>query len=473
MEGTIILKQRYVYLKQLLIDGRTNDFDSELAKLKFNELLEFGLFCQKTYKGNDFLNDYFGIKILGEVTYLITKRNLIVLNPKEFDEQKFWELTFSGIASAAQKSFDLGFYNDAEKYCLRVIEYPNITTKDAIGFLSKLAIIANINNRPDLELNHCEQMMQLDSKNPDIIINYAYSLNRNKQYEKARNYLEKLDDKTVNYFQKYNYLVINAIYGWQDYKKAYKYLEKIAELSDGGLKLNDRNRYLYLHNSLITWSLSGDKEFLNYIIEFKESAKRNQTLNDWFEISLISELINKGIFELSISNYDKAKEFFNSVLKYEWKGEFPKLAKFLQNICIIIQENQKLLNQPIEKLQQNIDELLLFIQQLETDELFVEYKSILENYFYLLKSFVLVLTNNQQISDLEIRRLALQKFNQKNLTTSDFISKCFQLLKLIDSYLLEYQETILKEITKQNYTQKLQRLINSPFQLNSETNFLY
>lgn len=472
----IILKQEYFYLKQLLIDGKIDVFDFEIGKLQFNELLEFGRFCQKTYKGSDFLNDYFGIKILGEVMYLITKRDLLVLNPKEFDEQKFWDLTFRGIATAAEKSFDLGFYSDAEKYCLRVIEYPKINKKDAIGFLSKLAMIANIKNEPVKELNHCEQMMKLDGKNPNIIINYAYSLNRNKLYDKARNYLEQLDDKNANYFQKYNYLVLNTIYGWQDYKKAYKYLEKIAELSNGGKELNERNKYLYFHNSLIVWSLSGDKEFLNNILEFKKNAEKisdKQASNGWYEISSISELINKGIFDLNVGNFDKAKEFFNSVLKYGWKGQFPQLAQFLKNICEIIQENQRLHSQPIEKLPKYIDELLLFIQQLETEELFQEYKDILINYFDLLKSFVLVLTNNQLINDLDKRKLVLQEFHHKNLTTSEFISKSFQLLKLIDDYLDEFPKTILKEITKQNYILKLQNLINSPFEVNSETKFLY
>ncbi len=419
-----ILKQRYIQLNQLLIDEKIDSFEQEIFKSQPIELFEFLLYCQKCFQDDDFFNNYFGIKLLGEITYLLSIQNLMVTNPKNFDEVGFRDKIFKGLAYATQKAFDYGYYKDAEKYALRVIEYPRIEKNAAIAFLSKLAIIANYYNEHEKELKYCEEMMKLDGEETNVILNYTYSLYRNKQYEKAKIYLEKCNDETENYFQKYNQLVLITLYGWQDYKKAFKYIEKIGELSKGGVNLNERNRYLYLHNLLIVCALSGSKELLGYILDFKKNAKEisnKHKSNNWDEILLISKLTNKGIFELSEGNFIKAREYFNEILNFsldslddEMGSEtMIQLAKFLQNICSIIDENQKLYAQPIEKLPVYIEELLSFIQRLETDELFKEYKYILTNYFNLLKSFALILLNNQPFSDLDKRKSILQKFHQK------------------------------------------------------------
>lgn len=468
----IIFEKKYFELKQLLIDGEIDEFEKEIQMLSFNELLEFGYFSFATYKGDDYLENYFGVKILGELTYLVSTRNLIVYNPELFEEEKFSDMIFRGLAAASEKAFNLGYYKDAEKFTLRVIDFHNIDKVEEISFLSNLAIIANYNNEPEKEVEYCERMMQLDKNNPQIILNYSYSLNRAKLFDKAKFYLEGLDDSEVIYFQKYNYLVLNSLYGNQDYKKAFEYLTKIGELSEGGKHLNDRNNFLYIHNCLIVWALSGDKVFLQYISDFKNNAQEKRIDNLVFK-SQVAELMNRGINQLNNGNLHEANILFNDISKLKGRGELFQLAEFLENICLLIEENKKLQNEPVEKLPRHIDELLKFLLTLKTDELFQEYKIILENYFELLKQFINSIISGSVVKDISKRHSIVKDFNQKNITTSEYVNRSFQLLKLIELYNEEFPNTILKEITKEKFLKKIITLINSGFAISAETSFLY
>lgn len=467
----IIFEKKYFELKQFLIDGMVEEFEKEIQMLSFNELFEFGYFSFATYKGADYLENYFGVKILGELTYLVSTRNLIIFNPEQFEEEKFSDMIFRGLASASEKAFDLGYYKDAEKYILRVIEFPNIDNVDEIGFLSKLAIIANYNNEPEKEVEYCERMMQLDKSNQKIILNYSYSLNRAKLFDKAKFHLEGLDDSKDIYFQKYNYLVLNAIYRNQDYQKAFEYLTKIGEFSEGGKHLNDRNKFLYIHNSIIVWALSGDEIYLEYISDLKKDAQEKK-IDNLILKAQVAELMNRGINQLNNGNLHEARILFYEISKLDGNGELFQLAEFLENICLLIQENKKIQSEPVENLPSHIDELLKFLSTLKTDELFQEYKSILENYFELLKQFVNSIIGGN-IVDISKRQSIINDFNQKNITTSEFVNRSFQLLKLIEIYNEEYPNTILKEITKEKYIKKVSNLINSGFAISAETSFLY
>lgn len=470
-EEPIIFEQKHFQLKQLLIDGKIDEFEKEIQMLSFNDLLEFGYFSFKTYKGDDYLKNYFEVKILGELTYLISTRNLIIYSSEQFEEKKFSDMIFRGLAAASEKAFNLRYYKDAEKYTLRVIDFPNIDKVEEISFLSNLAIIANYNNEPEKEVEYCERMMHLDKNNQKIILNYSYSLNRAKLFDKARFHLEGLDDSKEIYFQKYNYLVLNAIYRNQDYQKAFEYLTKIGELSERGKYLNDRNKFLYIHNSIIVWALSGDKNFLQYILDLKKDAQEKRV--DLVLKLQVAELMNRGINQLNNGNLREAKVLFNDISKLKGNGELFQLAEFLENICLLIQENKKLQNEPIENLPKHIDELLEFLLTLKTDELFIEYKSILKNYFELLKQFINSIISGSVVKDISKRQSIVKDFNQKNITTSEYVNRSFQLLKLIELYNEEFPNTILKEITKEKYFKKIITLINSGFAISTETSFLY
>ncbi|MFT7005466.1 MAG: hypothetical protein ACJAWW_002841, partial [Sulfurimonas sp.] len=102
-----------------------------------------------------------------------------------------------------------------------------------------------------------------------------------------------------------------------------------------------------------------------------------------------------------------------------------------------------------------------------------DYKYIIENYFYLLNAFILLLEENKQIEELDIRTNKLQEFNYLNLTTSEFIHKSFELIKVIQSYINDYKKFILKDNIKIEYKQKLNDLINLSFDIKNETSFLY
>jgi hypothetical protein len=75
--------------------------------LQFDELIEFSYYAYCSYKGIDFIQDYYGIKVIGELTYLSTLRDIIVFNSASFDENQFWEMIFKGLAFACDKAFKL------------------------------------------------------------------------------------------------------------------------------------------------------------------------------------------------------------------------------------------------------------------------------------------------------------------------------------------------------------------------------
>lgn len=142
-DQTIILERKYIQLKQCLVDGKIELFEKEIAKLQFDELMEFSNYAYANYKGNDFLEDYYGIKVLGELTYLISTREILVLNPEKFEQDKFWDLVYIGLVSAAHHASDLGYYQDAEKYGLQVIKNPKLDKSILLSILSILATCAN------------------------------------------------------------------------------------------------------------------------------------------------------------------------------------------------------------------------------------------------------------------------------------------------------------------------------------------
>lgn len=466
----IILEKKYIHLKQLLIDGQIELFEIETAQLQFDELLEFSYYAFKSYSGQNFLEDYYGVKILGELTYLTTIQDIIVLNPKSFEEEKFRELIFKGLASAAHKSLDLGYFKDAEKYGCQVIKYPKIDNETLLTFLSNLAICANKNDDVQKELFYCEEMLKISDKDPKIFVNYAYALMRNKKYDKSKIFLEKCLSLDYKEFQVYNQLAVVTIYGYKDYETAFSYIEQIFNMSDKGKKLNDRNRYLMFSNSLTICGLSGKKKLLEYIVDFKNSTKAIPDKNvshQWNELAEICELMNKGIFELEKGHFSNAQRNFTEINEYNWKGQMFQLAEFLNKICSIIQDHERIKN--IE----DVELLLDYVRNLEVIDLFQDYKDIIEDYFYLLYSLMMILNDENINIDIESKKEKLQKYYRLNLTTSDFITRSFNLIELIECYKIDYSVSILKESVKQEYMKKLSTLINTHINITNETTFLY
>ena len=197
-------EEKYIKLRQLLIDGKYDLFENDLSKLEFDELIEFSHYAYENYNNKkDFLENYYGIKLFGEMTYLITSNNLIAISIDKSELSKFRELIFRGLASATEKSFQLGYYNDAEKYALSIINFHEIDNDTYLSFLSTLAYCAHYQNNVINELSYCKQMLELDSNDPRILVNYSYALMRNKKYLEAKIELEKCLDLGYEEFQVY------------------------------------------------------------------------------------------------------------------------------------------------------------------------------------------------------------------------------------------------------------------------------
>lgn len=466
----IILDKKYFFLKQLLVNGNYDDFDNEVAKLQFDELVEFSYFAYRSYKGTDFSQDYYGVKIIGEFTYLSTLRDIIILNPADFDENQFWEMNFKGLAFACDKALKLGFYNDAEKYAKQIVRYPRIETEALISFLSVLATCANKKGDKKEELEVCQRLLEIDKEDPKIIVSYAFALMENKEYEKSKYYLEKCIEKEYHDFKVYNYLALVAMYGDKNYVKAYSYLEKISEISHKGQKLTDRDRYVMYVNSLSISGLSGNSELLKNIRNFKNGVKNikdKAVSNKWVAHAEICEFINIGIAQLRQGDNLSAKSYFDKIQNYDKKGEIIQLSEFLSKICLILEENSKI---------QNIDDVVSlneFVNNLETITLFKDYKEIISQYYSLYYSFWSTLIDKPIDIDIQKNRDKLQQYSDLNLTTSDFINKSFSLLKLIKNYNNDFLNSILKERLKQEYIDKLKRLTSQGFDISNETTFLY
>jgi len=325
----IIFEKRYFHLKQLLIDGKIELFENEISQLEFDEFLEFSNYAFKSYSGQNFFEDYYGVKIIGELTYLLSTRDIIVLNPKSFEVEKFWELIFRGLANAAQKSLELGHFKDAERYGRQVIKHPKIDNKTLLTFLSKLAICANANDDVKGELFYCEEMLKINNKDPKILTNYAYALMRDKQYNRSKMLLEECLNLDYKEFPVYNQLAVVTMYGFKDYETACSYIEQIYNISDKGAKLNERNRFLMYSNYLTISGVSGSKKLLDQIVDLKNSAgilSDKNASNGWRELAEICELMNKGIFDLEKGHFSSAQRYFSKINEYGWNGSMCQLA---------------------------------------------------------------------------------------------------------------------------------------------------
>lgn len=266
-------------------------------------------------------------------------------------------------------------------------------------------------------------------------------------------------------FQVYNQLVNICIYGFRDFTKAFSYIENIFDMADRGYTLNDRNKFILLNNSLAVAGLSGDENLLAYIIDFKNHI--NNTFSESYQLAEIYELMNKGINKLNNTNLNDAQKYFLEIIQKKKEGKAIELTEFLNKICIILKEYTN-----IRKLD-DIKTLFEYIKSIEVEDFFKEYKEIIENYFYLLNAFIILLENDIKIDELSMRKSKLQEFNRLNLTTSEFIHKSFELIKLIESYINDYQNSILKDNIKNEYQIKLQNLIGLSFDIKKETSFLY
>lgn len=459
-------EEKYIKLRQLLIDGKYNLFENDLSKLEFDELIEFSHYAYEKYDNKkDFLENYYGIKLFGEMTYLITTKKLIAINLSKSELTKLRELIFRGLASATEKSFQLGYYNDAEKYALSIINFHKIDNDAYLSFLSTLAHCAHYQNDVIKELSYCQKMLEIDDKDPKILINYSYALMQNKKYFEAKIELEKCLKSGYNDFFVYNQLLNICVYGDKDFNKAFSYIENIFEISNGGMDLNDRNKSIIFNNLLAVAGLSGDENLLAHIYDFKNKIKNISS--EWYELAEIYEFMNQGIFELNNTNYIQAQKYFLQIEQKNTEGKTIQLAQFLNEICMILKEYTT-----IKKLD-DIKTLFEYIKTIEVEDFFKEYKEIIENYFYLLNAFILLLEDNTRIDELGIRKNKLQDFNRLNLTTSEFIHKSFQLIKLIESYMKDYQNSILKNNIKNEYEMKLKELIDLSFDIKNETSFLY
>jgi len=457
------IKKKYQNLKQLLIDGKSDIFENKIAQLQFDELFNFYEYIYNQDR-EAFAKNYYGIKILGELAFIISVRNLIVLD-KSLNISKLKKFMLGALQNSTKKLCELKYYYESEKYALTILKYYDVSDRDELTTLSILAECAHFQNDVNKELLYCEGMLEIDAEDPRILTNYAYGLMRNKRFEEAKINLKKCLNLGYKEFQVYNQLVNVYIYGFRDFNKAFSYIETIFDTIDVKNSLNARNKFLLYNNFLSTVGLSGDIELLPNIVDFKDSIQDKS--NDFYILAENYELMNRGIYELNKKNLQEAQKYFTEIENNSSQSVVVNLSTFFKNISLILQAYEK-----IQKLE-DIGSLLTFIQKLEVNELFQEYKEIIENYFYLLNGFILLLEKDIKIENYNQRKKQVEKFDNANLTTSEFIYKSFEAIKLIDSYIFNYSNSILKNNLKEEYQKKLKKLIGMPFNINNETTFMY
>ena len=120
------MKEDHVRLKDLLNFGEFELFEKEVSKLELDEIANFFRFTIDFNKG-DLLKDYHGVKILGELMYVLFTRNFFGANNSSLESGESAGIGFHALASATSRAFELGYYNDAEKYGQQLIRYPEIS----------------------------------------------------------------------------------------------------------------------------------------------------------------------------------------------------------------------------------------------------------------------------------------------------------------------------------------------------------
>ncbi|MFT7004857.1 MAG: hypothetical protein ACJAWW_002223, partial [Sulfurimonas sp.] len=334
-----ITEKKCIKLKQLLIDSKYTLFEKEASKLEFNELIYFSNYVYENYNNKkDFYENYYAVKLLGEMTYLITTKS-VTINIDKNELNKFKKLIFKGLANASEKAFNFGYYNDAERYALAIINYHNVNNDDYLSFLSTLAHCANYQNNPKKELYYCEQMLKIGADNHNVLVNYSYALIRNKKYSEARIELEKCLTLGYKDFNVYNQLARVCIYGFKDFNKAFSYLENIFDMLNEENNLTNRNKFVFFNNYLSTAGLSGDKKLLHQIKDFKNNI---QNTSGWYHLAEIYELMNKGVYELNNNNLGNAQKYFKEINDKKREGKAIQVAEFLSRTCTILEEYKKI-----------------------------------------------------------------------------------------------------------------------------------
>lgn len=461
-----MIKEDYIRLKDLLNFGEFELFEKEVSELELDEITNFFRFIIDFNQG-DLLKDYHGVKILGELMYVLFSRDFFGENSSSLDSGESNNIGFHALASATSRAFDLGYYNDAEKYGQQLIRYSGISNKDLLTFLSTLAMCAHHKKDPKSELHYCELMLEVNDQDPAILTNYSYALIKNKMYVKSISVMEHCLLLGGENFEIYNQLARATLYESRDYKKAISYLTKIFE---SNFELNDRRVFLLLHNSLLVSALSGDKELLDNITEIKAIIQEmfsGEGLVFWSNLIASCKKLNKAVLELNNGNYDFAQQKLCDLLKCEDHSGIRKQATFLNDICKIINENSKL------KKVTDIIHLLNFIECLHVDELEEDYKLVIYNYFSLSYDFYLYIKGNKAVLEVKSKKAFLESFTRLNVSTSDFINKSFKIIKLIDSYEAELSTCIIQNNVKEKYLKKLHEIVLTQVDINYETTFLY
>ena len=326
---------------------------------------------------------------------------------------------------------------------------------------------AHHKNDPKSELHYCELMLEVNDKDTAILTNYSYALIKNKMYAKSISIMEHCLLLGGENFEIYNQLGNATLYGNRDYKKAIFYLTKIFE---SNFELNERRVFLLFHNSLLISALSGDKELLDNMTEIKaviQEIDSDEFLFPWNNLINSCEKLNKAVLELNNGNYDSAQKELCELVEFKEHLGIKRQATFLNDICKIINENSKL------KKITDIKLLLDFIDTLQVDELEKDYKLVIYNYFSLSYDFYLYITENKEILEVKNKKAFLENFTRINVSTSDFINKSFNIIKLIENYNTELSTCIIKDNVKDKYLSNLCQLVLTQVDIKYETTFLY
>ena len=111
----LIINEKFVQLKNLLIDGFYKPFETSLDSLSNEELIYFAYFGSSTFKSSQ-KKEYYYHKLIGEVIHNLVSRKAFSGTINSDRNKKVLEKAFGQLANSFEAAFNNGFWIDVEKF---------------------------------------------------------------------------------------------------------------------------------------------------------------------------------------------------------------------------------------------------------------------------------------------------------------------------------------------------------------------
>lgn len=460
----LIINNKFVQLKNLLIDGLYEKFETNLDSLSNEELIYFAYFGSSTFKSSQ-KKEYYYHKLIGEVIHNLVSRKAFNGTISSDRNKKVLENAFGQLANSFETAFNSGFWIDVEKFGRCLIGYPDIDDEDYVYFLGLMASSAYNRNDVKSQVEFCRLMNNRVSDSPEIWSQLAYALMLNEEYEEAQRLLDNCIEKGYHKFHVYNQLSRVVLYHEQDFDKSLEYLSYISK----NIKpLTDRQNYLLYMNILSSCGLSGNLEKNDIIDEFLShlESKDSEFKSKWIKAAECFKHLNIGLNHLGNKQYHQAINYFQKISN---EKDFEGIYKFglaITKIIYIIIEIGRIRNA------NEATVVLVHLTDVNIDSIYQKYIDLISIYVQLIHDSYKVL-NNDSIDQLEVyKHVKINHFTVKNLFESNLMSKIFDLKYLINSYHSEYKNAILKNRFKEEMTNKFHQIIRDN-DLGNDLKFLY